>query len=99
MRGAVCVTLEGDCRNADDRRRSELLFQPVIFCLTLDEAELPAVIVDHDRDMILMVEGRCASLEGGIVELPLRRPELPDQLGEVAPVLFIAGTSAFRGEV
>lgn len=47
-------------------------FQIVVFCLALSEAEPPPVIVDHDTDVIGIVEGRSAALEGGIIELPFR---------------------------
>ena len=63
------------------------------------EAEAPAIIVDHDGDMIGIVEGRGGALERGVVEIPLRRGELPDQLGEVAPVFLVARPAAFGGEV
>ena len=51
------------------------------------------------RDVIRVVEGRRAALERGVVEVPLRRGELPDELGEVAPVLVVAGPAALGGEV
>jgi hypothetical protein len=37
------------------------------------KAEAPAVIVDHDADMIRIVEGGRRAIEGGIVKVPLRR--------------------------
>lgn len=54
-----------------------------ILRLAVGEAEPPAIIVDHDRDMIRIVKGRGGSGEFCFVELPLRRGELPDQLVEV----------------
>ncbi|MCY1305053.1 hypothetical protein D9M68_834200 [compost metagenome] len=54
----------------------------------------------HDYgDMIRIVEGRCAALERGVIELPLRRGVLPDQLREVAAVFVIPRTTALRGEI
>ena len=67
--------------------------------LAVREPESPAVVVDHDRDVIRVVEGRRAAIEGGVVELPLRRGGPPDQLGELAPVPVVAEPAAFCGEV
>jgi hypothetical protein len=36
--------------------------------------------MDHDRDMIRIVESFRAAIEGGIIEMPFRRSEPPDQL-------------------
>src|SRR5437870_2920202 len=49
--------------------------------------------------MIRIVEGRGAAIEGRVVEGPLRRSDLPDQLRELAPILFIAGTAAIGGKI
>ena len=67
--------------------------------LALSEPEPPAVVVDHDGDVVGVVEGRGAALEGRVVEVPLRRGGLPDELGEVAAVLLVAGPAALGGEV
>ena len=77
----------------------EPLFQIVIFRLAFGQAEPPAVIVDHDGDVIRVVEGRRAAIERGIVEVPLRRSELPDQLRKIVPVFVVAGPAAFGGEI
>src|SRR5262245_23432268 len=80
---AIGVTFQGDGRRADHRGGGEPLLQLVVFPLAVGQAEPPAVIMDHDVDMIRVVEGRRAAIEGGIVELPLRRGDLPDEPGEV----------------
>ena len=51
------------------------LFQVVVFRLAFRQAEPPAIIVDHDGDVIRIVEGRRAAIERGVVEIPLRRSE------------------------
>src|SRR5262249_59485746 len=53
----------------------------------------------HAGDVSRMVEGGGAALERGVMEVPLRRGGLPDQLGELAPVLVIAGAAALGGEI
>ena len=83
MRRAVGVAFQGDGRHGDDGRCGELLFEIDIFRLALGEAQAPAVIVDDDRDMVRIVERGRAAIEGRVVEIPFRRSELPDQLGEI----------------
>src|SRR6187402_1558862 len=72
MRRAIGVAFHRDRRHVDDRSRPNLLFELLVFRFALGEPEPPAVIVDRDRDMILVGEGRRAAVEGGVVELPLR---------------------------
>ena len=74
----IGVTFKGDGRYGDDRACSKPLFQIVIFRLAFSQAEPPAVIMDDDADMIRIVEGRRTAIEGCIIDVPLRRSELPD---------------------
>src|SRR5882724_5256012 len=53
----------------------------------------------HDADVIRIVEGCCAALERGVIESPLRRSELPDELGKIVPVFLVAGAAAVRGKI
>jgi hypothetical protein len=55
--------------------------------------------VDHDGDVIRIVEGRRAAIERGIIEVPLRRSDLPDELRKIVPVFVVAGPAAFGGEI
>jgi hypothetical protein len=96
---AIGIPFQGDRRNADHRELGEPLLQSIVFGLTFRQSKPPAVIVDRDRDVIRVVECRSAAIEGGIVEIPLRRSKLPDQLGEVAPVFLVAGAASPRCEV
>jgi hypothetical protein len=52
--------------------------------------------VDHDVDVIRVVERRRGAIEDGIIEVPLRRGELPDQLVELARVLAVAEPASPR---
>jgi hypothetical protein len=65
------------------------------FCQT----KAPAIVMHHDADMIQIVEGRRGTLERRFIEGPLRRGELPDELGKVAPVLLVARLAAFGSEI
>jgi hypothetical protein len=73
--------------------RSSYLRSPV------GHPESPAVVVDDDGDVIRVVEGGCAAVQRGVVEAPLRRRLLPDQLGEIAPIFFVTRTAAIGREV
>ena len=49
--------------------------------------------------MIRVLEGRCAAIERGIVEVPFWRSDLPNELCKVVPVFIVAGPAALGGEV
>src|SRR5262249_28759296 len=85
--------------NGDDRALREPLLEFVVFRLTLSYANPPTVIVNDDVDVIRVVEGRRAAIEGGAIEPPLGRSELPDQLRKLTSVFFVAGTAALSGEI
>jgi hypothetical protein len=99
MRSAISVTLHRDGGHADDGLLGKPFLKLVISRLALDETEPPAVTVDHNRDMVRIIESLCAAIEGGVIKIPLRRSELPDQLREVATILVVASSAAFGGEI
>ena len=100
MGRAVGVALERDRRaRVMTGRFREPLLELGVLGLAVGQPEPPAVVVDHDRDVVGVVERRRAALEGGVVEVPLRRRGPPDQLRELAPVLLVAGAAALGGEV
>src|SRR5207253_9066882 len=94
MRRAVRVTFEGDRRDADRRKLSEPCFEVVVFALALRQAESPAIVVDDDGNMIGVIKRRRAAIEGGVIEIPLRRRDLPDELREILPISFVPGAAA-----
>src|SRR4051812_22588762 len=96
---AIGVPFHGDGGHADDRTGGEALFQLVVLRLTFGQAKPPAIVVNHDGDMVWIVEGGRAAVEGGVVELPIRGSDLPDELGEFTPVFFVALLAALGGEV
>lgn len=55
--------------------------------------------MDHDVDVIGVVEGGCAAFERGVIEVPLRRGDLPNELREVMPVFVVTGAAALGGQV
>ncbi len=45
--------------------------------------------MNDDADVLGIVEGCRGALERGIIELPLRRGDLPDELRKVTPVFVV----------
>ena len=89
-------------RNRGDgyyRTCGEASFQVVIFPLTFSQAKPPAVIVDHDGNMIRIFKSSRAAIECGIVKVPFRRSELPDELRKIVPIFFVAGAAAFGSKI
>src|ERR671921_1915926 len=96
---SIGITFKGNGGHGDDRTFGKPLFQIVIFRFAFSQAEPPAVIMDHDADVIRVVEGRRAAIERGIIDVPLRRSGLPNELCKIVPVFLVAGPAAFRGEI
>jgi hypothetical protein len=90
MRRAVAIALKCDSGDSDRRRLSKPFFKIVVFGFAIRKAHAPAIIVDHDANMVRVFEGRCCAIERSIVEVPFRRSELPDQLAEIMAVFFVA---------
>jgi hypothetical protein len=99
VRRTVGVAFHRNGRDGDDRALREPVFQIIVFRLALSQAQLPAVIVDHDIDVIRVVEGGSAAIEHSVVELPLWGSELPDQLRKFVPVFFVADTATVTGKI
>jgi hypothetical protein len=98
-RRSVEIAADRDRGHIDDGSLEESLLECVVLALAVGEAQPPAVVVDDDVDVVGVVERRRAALVGRVVELPLRRRELPDQLVELTPVLGVAAPAALGGEV
>ena len=73
MWSPIGVPFESDGRHGYKRAFGKSLFQFVIFLLAFRQTKPPAVIVDHDGDVIRIIERRCAEIERGVIEVPLRR--------------------------
>ena len=89
-RDAIGITIKGDRGHSDDRTFRKSFFQIVVLWFAGSQAEPPAVIMDHDADVLRVVEGRCAAIERGINEVPFRRIDLPDEIREFASVFLVA---------
>ena len=95
----IGIPLEGNCGNGDHRPFGKPLLEVVKSRLAFGQTKPPAIVVDDDADMVRVVESRHAAIEGGFVEGPLRRRELPDELRKIARMPRIAGPAAFGGEI
>jgi hypothetical protein len=95
----IGITFKGNGGHGDDRAFGKPLFQIVIFRLALSQTEPPTVIMDHDADVIRIVEGRCTPIERRIIEVPLRRRKLPNELRKVVAVFVVAYPAAFGGKI
>src|SRR5258706_2771132 len=99
VRRSVGVTFRGDGGHGDNRRFRQLPFQLVVLRFAFRKALAPAVIVNNDVDVVGVVERFGAAIKRGIVEVPLRRCELPDELVENVTVLVVSSAAALRREV
>ena len=95
----VGVAFHGDRGHGDGRKCGQPLFQVVIFPLAVGQAKPPAIVVHHDVNMVGVVEGRCCAVVRGIVEIPLWRSLVPDELIELVEVFRIAGLADWGGEI
>src|SRR6185369_15458065 len=71
VRGAVGVAFQCDGGYFDLRSGGEALFEFVVSGFDCGESLPPAVIVDHDVNMVGVVERGGASVESGVIKLPL----------------------------
>ncbi len=72
MRRTIGIAFKRNGGHGDDGPDGKPLFQIVEFRVAFSQCEAPPIIVDHDGDVIGVVEGRCATIERRIIEFPLR---------------------------
>ena len=73
MRGTIGIAFKRNSGYGNSRCFGKPLFQFIVLRLACGQSEPPAIIVDHDADMIRVLEGCSAALEGGIIEVPFGR--------------------------
>ena len=78
MRRSIGIPFQRDGRDCDRRAGCKSILQRVVIRLAFGKSEAPAVVVDHDTDVIRIVERGCTTFERCLVEVPFRRSELPD---------------------
>ena len=80
MRRTIGITFHGNGGYGYDRACCKPFVQIGIFRLAVSQCEPPPIVMDHDGDVIRIVEGRGTAIERRIIEIPLRRSKLPDEL-------------------
>ena len=93
---AVGVAVQRDGGHGDDRQRRQPALDVGILRIAVGEAEAMTVAVDHDIDIVGIVVRHRRPLEARIVEMPVRRPLLPQDPGDVAPVGGKTGAAALE---
>ena len=88
--GAVEIAANRDRWHLDYRGCLQLRLEVRVSLLAGREAQSPAVVVNHDLDVIRVFERPGAAVEGRIVEGPFRGGVLPDEPCEFATVLVVA---------
>src|SRR5262245_23040692 len=84
----VIAAMEHDRWYRDRRPARQAFFDVVEAWIAGRVAVAVTVRVDHDRHEVRVVEGRRREVIGGVLEVPARRPLLPEQLAELAAVLL-----------
>ena len=96
---AICQAVQGDSRDCDGRLRSELLLDLVVGRVAGCESEAMTVGVQHDVDIVGIVEGHRGTFQRGVIEVPVRRVARPDHFGDFAPVGGETGSATLGQEV
>lgn len=72
VRRSIGISFQGDGGHTDDQPLGQLLFQGVVLRLAFGQTKAPAIVMDHNADMIRIVEGHRGPRERGLIES--RRP-------------------------
>jgi len=96
---AVRIAVKRDGGDRNRRLRRQTPFQLGVARIAIGEAIAMAITVNHDVDIVRIIEGRGGPLEGRIVEMPVRRPLPPKYTRDLAPVGGKARPSAFDLEI
>jgi len=79
----IRIAFEGNSGHGDGREHRELLFEIVKLWFAFGQSEPKAIVVNHDGHVIRIIEGRRGAIECSIIEVPLGRGDLPDELGKI----------------
>ena len=90
---AVAAAMGRDGRHRNRWLLRQALLDRLQRRVALRIAEAMAVGLDHDIDKIRVVEGTRALLIGRVVELPVRRPQAPEQAAERVPIRCYVGSA------
>jgi hypothetical protein len=72
MRRTIGIAFQRDRRHANNREFGQSRFELVVLSLAISRADTPTVVVDGDVDVIGILKGGGAAVEGRVVEIPFR---------------------------
>jgi len=93
---AIGVTFQRNGRRSDDRGGGKPLFQLGVARLTFSLFQPPAVMVNHDADMVRVVEGGRTALKDRVGKVPFGGGEAPGELVELAQVFLVTGHARWQ---
>src|SRR5690606_18834801 len=99
VRCAIRIAFECYRRDADRWQLRKPCFNSRQGWIARYKPESPAVVVDHDGNVIWILEGARTPVEGGIVESPSWGCESPYQTGKFSAIVRVADAPALGGEV
>ena len=99
VRRTIGITFKRNSRHGDDRKCGKPLFQIIVLRLTFSQAEPPTIIMDYDGDVIGIVESCGATSERRVIESPLRRRDLPNELRKLLAVFVVSCPAALGGKI
>src|SRR4051812_7643906 len=80
---AIRVAVERDGGSGDHGLHRQPSLEIGIARIALGQTVAVTIAVDHDIDVVGIVEGRCGAREGRFIELPVWRPLLPEDLRDL----------------
>src|SRR6266516_6584234 len=96
---AICQAVQGDRRDRDGWLRSQLLLDLMVRRVAGCVSEAMTVGVQHDVDVVGIVESPSGAFQRGVIEVPVRRVSRPDHPRDVAPVRGVTGSATLGQEV
>src|SRR5579862_507228 len=99
MGRAVGIAFERNGGHGDRGARGQALLQSLVLSLSVGQPQPPAIVVDHDADVIWIVERGRTAIKRRVVKVPFRGSELPDEFRKVPPVLLVTRAAALRREI
>src|SRR5260221_13512181 len=98
MGRAIGIAFKCDGGHGDDRTCCKTLVQISIFRLAFCQAKAPAIVVDHDINVIRLVECGGTTVERRIIEFPQRGCKLPNELRKVVARFAVTCPAGPSGE-
>src|SRR5579871_6553373 len=107
LRPIMCAVRAGTIKIAADRNRRDgylrillkLMLEQRISPVARCQLQAPAIIMNHDIDVVVVVERYGGAIVGRIVEIPIWRRELPNEFVEIMAIRVVTIAPAVGGKV